>query len=253
MRRPLIAGNWKMNGTQSEAEILLQALRTAERGSAELIVCPPFTALPAAQKALAGSFVQWGAQNVYPAEGGAFTGEISPAMLKESGCGFCLCGHSERRRIMGETDAFINAKVRMLLSYGITPVLCVGETAEERAKGCTAEVIRREIEAGLADIGSARATDVVVAYEPVWAIGAGKAADAAEAEEVCAWIRECLFQLFGSAVSEAARILYGGSVSSKNAAEFLAEADIDGALVGGASLHAEEFISIYQAACRNDQ
>lgn len=249
MRTPLIAGNWKMNGAGAEAEALLSALAGAGKGSAEMLVCPPFTMLAGAEKILNGSTVHLGAQNVYPAEGGAFTGEISPSMLKSLGCCFCICGHSERRQILGETNDFINEKVRILLAHCITPVLCVGETGDERAEGLTAEVLRRELEEGLSYIGSGYAAGVVIAYEPVWAIGAGKPAAPDEAEEAAAWIRECLFQLFGSAVSETVRILYGGSVNAANAASFLAQPDIDGALVGGASLKAEEFIAIYEAAC----
>lgn len=238
-----------MNGAGAEAEALLKALASSGKGPAEMLVCPPFTALPAAFQLFQEGAVHLGAQNVYPAESGAFTGEISPAMLEALGCSYCICGHSERRQLLGETDDFINAKVQILLAHHITPVLCVGETKEERAGGRTAEVIRREIEKGLARIGSDDAAGVVIAYEPVWAIGAGQPASPEEAEETAAWIRECLFQLFGSAVSEQVRILYGGSVNGENALSFLSLPDIDGALVGGASLKADEFIKIYEAAC----
>ena len=249
MRARLIAGNWKMNGAGRKAEALLTALSSSGKGPAEMLICPPFTALPLAFQIFGGGPVHIGAQNVYPAEKGAFTGEISPSMLKAIGCSFCLCGHSERRQILGEADDFINAKVRILLSHGIIPVLCTGETKEERAGGLTAEVIRREIEKGLAGVGFDDAASIVIAYEPIWAIGAGQPATPEEAEETAAWIRECLFQLFGSVVSENVRILYGGSVNGENVVSFLAEPDIDGALVGGASLKADEFIKIYEAAC----
>lgn len=248
MRRPLIAGNWKMNGTPAEAEALLAAAASAEAGRADLVVCPPFTAIGQAKRHLTGTPVQWGAQNVYPAPSGAYTGEISPRMLKDLGCRWCICGHSERRQYFGETDAFISRKVRALLDEGITPILCVGETAEERQSGRTADVAAREVEAGLGEADAEEAARMVIAYEPVWAIGAGQAATAAEAEEVAAWIRECVFRKFGTAAAEGVRILYGGSVGSGNIASFLAEPDIDGALIGGASLRAEEFISIYNTA-----
>ncbi len=248
MRRPLIAGNWKMNGTAAEAEALLTAAASAEAGRAELVVCPPFTSIGQAAHHLTGTCVQWGAQNVYPAPSGAYTGEISPRMLKALGCRWCICGHSERRQLFGETDEFVSRKVRALLDEGITPILCVGETAEERRDGRTAEVVQREVEAGLGAADASETAQMVIAYEPVWAIGAGQAATAAEAEEVAAWIRECIFRRFGAAASEGVRILYGGSVGGGNIASFLAEPDIDGALIGGASLRAEEFISIYNTA-----
>lgn len=248
MRIPLIAGNWKMNGTPAGAEALLQKLAKAAKGRAEMAVFPPFTAIWQAEKYLKGTFIRWGAQNVYPEEKGAYTGEISPDMLKEMGCSYVICGHSERRQLLGETDAFINRKIHALFRAGIVPVLCAGETAEERRDGRTAAVLQREIEEGLRGIDAADAGRMIIAYEPVWAIGAGQAASAEEAEEAAGWIRECVFRLFGREAADTVRILYGGSVSSANIASFMQKPDIDGALVGGASLKAEEFISIYNRA-----
>lgn len=248
MRRPLIAGNWKMNGDAAEADALFRALAAVRPGGADLVVCPPFTALAAAQRSLSDTCIQWGAQNVYPAASGAYTGEISPAMLTSLGCRWCICGHSERRQLLGETDDFIRRKVRAVLDAGMTPILCAGETADERSDGRTASVVQREVEEGLRDAAADEAARLVVAYEPVWAIGAGQAATAAEAQEVCSWIRECLFRLFGQDAASSARILYGGSVGQGNIADFLSEPDIDGALIGGASLRADEFISIYDTA-----
>lgn len=248
MRRPLIAGNWKMNGDAAEADALFRALAAVRPGGADLVVCPPFTALAAAQRLLSDTCIQWGAQNVYPAASGAYTGEISPAMLTSLGCRWCICGHSERRQLLGETDDFIRRKVRAVLDAGMTPILCAGETADERRDGRTASVVQREVEEGLRDAAADEAARLVVAYEPIWAIGAGQAATAAEAQEVCGWIRECLFRLFGQDAASSARILYGGSVGQGNIADFLSEPDIDGALIGGASLRADEFISIYDTA-----
>ena len=248
MRRPLIAGNWKMNGDRQEAEALLKAIAGAEPGKADLVVCPPFTALAQAQDLLRDTVAQWGAQNVYPEPAGAYTGEISPQMLQSLGCRWCSCGHSERRQLFGEPDEVINRKVKAVLDAGLTPILCVGESAEERQNGQTASIVQREVEAGLSGVSAEEAARLVIAYEPIWAIGAGQAATAAEAEEVCSWIRECMFRCFGTEVSGQVRILYGGSVNGRNVSDFLKEPDIDGALIGGASLRAEEFISMYNRA-----
>lgn len=248
MRRTVIAGNWKMNGQREEAETLLTDIAGISVGDTELVVCPPFTALAQAQAILGGTRIQWGAQNVYPEPSGAYTGEISPPMLKALGCTWCICGHSERRQLLEETDAFISRKVRSLLDAGLTPILCVGETGEERQTGQTALVVQREVEAGLSTVSAEEAMRMVIAYEPVWAIGAGQAATAEEAQEVCAWIREGVSRLFGSRASEAVRILYGGSVGKGNIEEFLRMPDIDGALIGGASLRADEFCAIYNLA-----
>ena len=247
MRKVLIAGNWKMNGTASEAAALLAGLSGVLQNRAEMLICPPFTALSAARPVAEAAGISLGAQNVYPEAKGAFTGEISPAMLLEAGCTYCIVGHSERRQILGETNAFINRKVRALLDAGITPILCVGETKAERAAEKTEAVVGEEIECGTAGLSEAEAARLVIAYEPIWAIGTGESATAQDAERVCSFIRSCIRAKFGAAAEET-RILYGGSVTAENASDFLKEEDIDGALVGGASLKADSFISIYQKA-----
>lgn len=251
MRTPLIAGNWKMNGTWRESEALLSRIAELSPLYTEVLVCPPFTALAAAAAHLAGTDIEWGAQNVYPAEKGAYTGEISPGMLAESGCTYCICGHSERRSYFGETDDFIHQKVKALFAHHIRPILCVGESADERKAGRTEDVIRREVAAGIADLAPDEAARLVIAYEPVWAIGSGAAATAEDAETVCALIRTVVEEQYGKTVSDLVRILYGGSVNSANISSFLQEADIDGALIGGASLDGEEFSSIVEIAERN--
>ncbi len=247
MRRILIAGNWKMNGTASEASVLLSGLSGVSKNEAEMLICPPFTALSAAKSAADAAGISLGAQNVYPEKKGAFTGEISPDMLREVGCAYCIVGHSERRQILGETNAFVNRKVLALFKAGITPILCVGETKEERAAGQTETVIGEEIDGGTAGISAAEASRLVVAYEPIWAIGTGESATAEDAERVCRFIRRRLQAHFPEAAGEI-RILYGGSVTDENISDFLKEEDIDGALVGGASLSADKFISIYEQA-----
>ncbi len=247
MRRALIAGNWKMNGTAREADILLEGISKVVLREAEMLICPPFTALFQAAPLCGDAGISLGAQNVYPKEKGAYTGEISPAMLKEAGCDYCIVGHSERRQILGETSAFVNEKVRALLAAGISPILCVGETEKERAAEKTEAVIAEEIEVGLAGVSEEETKNIVIAYEPIWAIGTGASASAEEAERVCRFIRGLLETKYGGAAAEI-RILYGGSVNGKNASDFFAKEDIDGALIGGASLKAEEFISIYNQA-----
>ncbi len=247
MRKVLIAGNWKMNGTASEAAALLSGLSGVSKNQAEMLICPPFTALSAAKPVAEAAGMSLGAQNVYPEKKGAFTGEISPAMLCEAGCAYCIVGHSERRQILGETNDFVNRKVRALLEAGITPILCVGETKEEREAARMEAVIGEEIECGTAGLSEAEAARLVIAYEPIWAIGTGRSATAEDAEAACRFIRSRVRGRFGAAAEET-RILYGGSVTAENISDFLKEEDIDGALVGGASLTADSFISIYQKA-----
>ncbi len=247
MRKVLIAGNWKMNGTASEAAALLSGLSGVSKNQAEMLIFPPFTALSAAKPVAEAAGMSLGAQNVYPEKKGAFTGEISPAMLCEAGCAYCIVGHSERRQILGETNDFVNRKVRALLEAGITPILCVGETKEEREAGRMEAVISEEIECGTAGLSEAEAVRLVIAYEPIWAIGTGRSATAEDAEAACRFIRSRVRGRFGAAAEET-RILYGGSVTAENVSDFLKEEDIDGALVGGASLTADSFISIYQKA-----
>ncbi len=247
MRKVLIAGNWKMNGTASEAAALLSGLSGVSKNQVEMLICPPFTALSAAKPVAEAAGMSLGAQNVYPEKKGAFTGEISPAMLREAGCAYCIVGHSERRQILGETNDFVNRKVRALFEAGITPILCVGETKEEREADRMEAVIGEEIKCGTEGLSEAEAARLVIAYEPIWAIGTGRSATAEDAEAACRFIRSRVRGRFGAAAEET-RILYGGSVTAENISDFLKEEDIDGALVGGASLTADSFISIYQKA-----
>jgi triosephosphate isomerase len=214
------------------------------------VLCPPFTALAAVADLLDGSDIGLGAQNMHWEEKGAFTGEIAPGMVKEF-CGYVILGHSERRGYFGETDETVNRKVHAALNYDLTPIVCVGETLEQYESGSTAEVVGRQISLGLAGIDSAQGARIVVAYEPVWAIGTGKASSGENANQVLGQvIRPVLRDLFGGEVAQAIRILYGGSVTASNAAEFFDQSEIDGALVGGASLKDEEFIAITETAAR---
>lgn len=247
MRKILIAGNWKMNGTASEAAALLSGLSRVVKNDAEMLICPPFTALSAARETADAAGISLGAQNVYPEKKGAFTGEISPDMLREAGCTYCIVGHSERRQILGETNDFVNRKMRALFEAGLTPILCVGETKDERAAGKTEAVLGEEIDGGTEGLSAEAAARLVVAYEPIWAIGTGESASAKDAEAACHFIRKRLAARLGAA-AESIRILYGGSVTDQNISDFLKEEDIDGALVGGASLKADTFISIYEQA-----
>lgn len=248
VRQILIAGNWKMNCTVEEAEAFFKHFKLQKKEGVEMLICPPFTDLPLTNFFLARTSVRWGAQNVYPEEKGAFTGEISPAMLKGLGCSYVICGHSERREILGESDEFIARKVKAVKEHGMTPILCVGETAEERKNGQTEERIASEIRSALFVIDKKDVGSLVIAYEPIWAIGSGAAATAEDAEAVCAFIRETVKDIAGKKAASDIRILYGGSVKSENIADFIKEKDIDGALIGGASLKPEDFLSIYEKA-----
>ena len=249
MPTPLVVGNWKMNPpTVAEAVALAQALRGplgAVEG-VERVVCPPFVALPAVADALAGSPILLGAQNVHPQPKGAFTGEVSGAMLRGL-CSHVIVGHSERRHSLGETDAFVNAKVLAVLGLGMTPVLCVGETLEERDAGEASAVVERQTAAGLAGVEPGDVTKVVLAYEPVWAIGTGRAATPETAQEMIGASRTHLGRLAGEATAAHVPLLYGGSVNAANAAELAALPDVDGALVGGASLDPDAFVAIARA------
>ena len=249
-RIPFVAGNWKMNKTVAEARELVSRMSTPLRNipNVEKVVCPPFTSLMALSEALNGTGIGLGAQDLHWEEKGAFTGQIAPNMVKEF-CSYVIIGHSERRAYFGETDETVNKKVHAALKAGLTPIVCVGETLDQYESGLTSEVVRRQINAGLAGIDSAIAAQIVVAYEPVWAIGTGKASSAENANGVHAKaIRPVLSELFGESNAQAIRILYGGSVTAANAAEFFAQSDIDGALVGGASLKVDEFVAITKAA-----
>ena len=246
MRTRLIAGNWKMNRTAMETEQFLGRF-DAEMGKAELLICMPFTDLYLAEKYLAGTGIKWGAQNVYPAEKGAFTGEISPGMLKETGCSYVICGHSERRQILCESDEFVGKKVKIVLAYGMTPILCVGETLEERESGQMKTRLLEEMRAALSGLSPEELLRTVIAYEPVWAIGTGKTATADQAQEIHAFIRKTIADKYGKEVAENTSILYGGSCKPSNAAELFAKPDVDGGLIGGAALKADSFMGIITA------
>jgi triosephosphate isomerase len=246
MRIPFIAGNWKMNLTRAEAVALAQAVaeRSAGVEGVELAVCPPSVYLEAVGKALAGSKVGLGAQNMYHEASGAFTGEISAAMLVDLGCRYVILGHSERRHILGETDADINRKVLAALEAGLTPIVCVGELLAEREAGQTSAVIQRQFDGSLAGLSAEQMGGIVIAYEPVWAIGTGKVATPEQAEEVHLDLRKIMTDRYNAALAQQVRIQYGGSVKPGNAAELLGQPDVDGALVGGASLKADDFLGI---------
>ena len=245
MRRPLIAGNWKMNGLKREAPQLISKLleRTGELGSADVdvMVAPPFTILASLSLLTAGTGIKLGGQNMHFEGSGAFTGEVSPLMLREAGCEYVILGHSERRTLFGETDRTINKKVLAAIKEGLKPILCVGETLEEREEGHTIGRVTEQVKAGLRGLPDGKAPRVVIAYEPIWAIGTGKTATPDEAEDVHSAIRELTFELFEVNHAEGMRIIYGGSVKSTNIDSLMAQANIDGALVGGASLEAEDF------------
>jgi len=246
MRRPLIAGNWKLHKTRDESVALVTALKAAVAGvdSCDILVAPPFTALAVLAPLLAGSNIQLGAQNCYPETTGAFTGEISPQLLKDAGCSAVIVGHSERRQLFAEDDAFINRKVKAVLAAGLTAILCVGETLEERENGEILDVLTRQTKGGLAGLDATVLQNVVIAYEPVWAIGTGKTASNEDAQEVHSFLRGLLRGSYDQATADNTRILYGGSVKPDNVDGLMAQDDIDGALVGGASLKAEDFARI---------
>jgi triosephosphate isomerase len=252
MRTPLVVGNWKMHGTLAETRALTTALRDGLKrpGRVEVAVCPPFTALAAAAEVLAGGPILLGAQNCHHEPSGAHTGEIAPPMLVELGCRFVLCGHSERRREMAESDEQIKLKVGAALRDGLTPILCVGETAEERRQGLTFTTVEGQLRAGVAGLDATTLGRCVLAYEPVWAIGTGVNATPAQAAEVHGYLRGLLSEVGSKDTAQTIRILYGGSVKADNADALLAEQDIDGALVGGASLTAPGFIGIVRKAAR---
>ena len=248
MRTPLIAGNWKMYKTVAEAVELVEALlKGVEVGYADdrqVLICPPFTALYPLAPLLAESPIALGAQNMYPADQGAFTGEVSPVMLQDIGCQYVLLGHSERRQIMGENDELISRKVTTAMEHGLTPVLCVGETKTQREAGEAETVTLGQLRAGLGGLAAEQVREVVVAYEPVWAIGTGLTATPADAQAMHAAIRGALASHYGQVTADAVRVLYGGSVKPDNIDTLMAQPDIDGALVGGASLQAEGFLRI---------
>ncbi|MBI2843291.1 MAG: triose-phosphate isomerase [Armatimonadetes bacterium] len=263
-RTSIIAGNWKMHKTVLEAVELINALvdSTERVEGVEIVVCPPFTALYPASQALAGEHIKLGAQNLFWEEKGAWTSQIAPGMLKDIGCKYVIIGHSETRGRFGtvdaelekvlsyfsEADETINRKVKAAFRAGITPIVCCGELLEERKGGKTDDVVRGQIEADLAGMSSEQAASLVIAYEPVWAIGTGEVCDAPEANRVCGVIRETVREMFGSHAAESVRVQYGGSVKPDNSRELLHQPEIDGALVGGASLKADDFTAIVKSA-----
>lgn len=240
MRRKLIAGNWKMNKTPKEAAALITELKPlVENKSVDVAFCVPAIDIIPAVKETEGTDIAIGAQNMYFEDKGAYTGEIAPGMLKEAGVKYVIIGHSERRQYFAETDETVNKKALKAFEYGLIPIICCGETLEQREEGITLEWVKGQIEAAFSGLDAKYAKEAVVAYEPIWAIGTGKVATSAQAEEVCAYIRKCLEGLYGSEVSENVRILYGGSVTGDSASELFAQPNIDGGLVGGASLKAD--------------
>jgi len=252
MRTPIIAGNWKMNKNVAEAVELVRALReaTADVEKVEIVVCPPFIALAAVKEALSVSKIKVGAQNMHWEEKGAFTGEVSALMLKGL-VEYVIIGHSERRQFFGETDESVNKKTKAALAKGLTPIVCVGETLAQYEAGETARVVSSQVKNGLAGLTVEQAQSIVIAYEPVWAIGTGKAATGEGADSVVASnIRGPLSEMFGAAIAQSVRVQYGGSVTPANIVEFMSRPDLDGGLVGGASLKAGDFAEIVKATAR---
>jgi len=252
MRTPFVAGNWKMNKTIAETRELVSAMKPVLSGIAgvEKVFCPPFMSLAEASALLAGSGIGLGAQNMHWEEKGAFTGEVAPGMVKEL-CSYVILGHSERRAYFGETDEIVNRKLLAAQKFGLTPIVCVGETLEQYESNQTRDVVMRQTSLGLKGVSAEFAPSIVVAYEPVWAIGTGKASNGIEANNVVKeYIRPAIAELYGEEIAQAVRVLYGGSVTGANAAEFFSQPDIDGALVGGASLKVDDFAAITKAAAK---
>ena len=250
LRKKLIAGNWKMNKSHGEAVMLARDIVSgaARRPEVEVVICPPFTALAAVAQIVDGSMVRLGAQNMHHESSGAFTGEISPPMLRAFFTTHVIIGHSERRTLFGETDAAVNLKVLSAIKNQLRPILCVGESLAERESGSTLRVVQQQVERGLQGLDRDGASGLVIAYEPVWAIGTGKVATTDQAQEVHAFIRGLLGKLLGEPTGQKIRILYGGSMKPANAPDLLAQKDIDGGLIGGASLDARSFLELVDAA-----
>ena len=245
MRKPIIAGNWKMNKTPKETVELINQLKPlVAQAKCDVVVCPPAVCLSAAAEALKGSNIKLGAQTVHWARSGAFTGEISADMLKELDVEYVIIGHSERREYFGETDEGVNKRALFALSNGLIPIICVGESLEQREQGITADVVSRQVKAALNGFTPENVEDTVIAYEPIWAIGTGKTATSEQANEVIRQIRDVVKELFGEKTAEKIRIQYGGSMNPKNASELMSMPDIDGGLIGGASLKAEDFAAV---------
>ena len=244
MRKKIVAGNWKMNMTPAKAVELINSLKNEiNTTDVDVVVCPPFVCLPAVLDAVKGTNIAVGAQNMHFEESGAYTGEIAPSMLVELGVKYVIIGHSERRQYFAETDVTVNKKVLKAIEHNLVPILCVGESLEEREQGITIDLVRLQTKIALKDVKAEDAKKVVIAYEPIWAIGTGKTATSAQAEEVCKAIREVVAEVYGQEVADEVRVQYGGSVNAGNANELFNMGNIDGGLVGGASLKAE-FTSI---------
>lgn len=245
MRRPIIAGNWKMNKTPSETTELINRLAPLVKDTdVDVVVCPPFVCLPAAKEALNGTNIKLGAQNMHFEDSGAFTGEVSPVMLKAMGVEYVIIGHSERRQYFGETDELVNTKVLAAIEHGLIPIICVGETLQQREQGVTEELVRLQTKIALKGVSPEEAKKVVIAYEPVWAIGTGKTSSAEDANEVIGAIRKAISSIYNQEVADAVRIQYGGSAKPDNISELMSMPEIDGGLIGGASLTAEDFEKI---------
>lgn len=251
LRKAVIAGNWKMNKNPQEAAELAGAIRSAAAGAdCDVIACVPFVDLTAALEAAKGSKLHIGAQNCHWEKSGAFTGEISAPMLRSMGVEYVIIGHSERRQYFGETDVTVNMRLKAALEAGLQVILCVGETLTQREQGITAELVAMQTRIALGGVSAADMTRIIIAYEPVWAIGTGKTATAQQANEVCACIRQTVAALYGAAVGDALTVQYGGSMKAGNAAELLAQPDVDGGLIGGASLKPADFTAIIEAASK---
>lgn len=249
MRKKIIAGNWKMNKTPSETKTLAAAIaEKAKDAVCDVVICPTAICIPSAVDAVKGSNVKVGAQNVHFKESGAYTGELAANMLSEAGVKYVIIGHSERRQYFGETDETVNLRTKAALAGGLLPIVCVGESLTEREQGIMDDTVRRQTKIALLGIDKADVKKIVIAYEPVWAIGTGKTATADQAEEVCAIIRETIKALYDEETAEAVRIQYGGSMNAGNAAELLSKPNIDGGLIGGASLKPDDFAVIIAAA-----
>jgi len=247
MRKKIVAGNWKMNKDLSGTIELISAIKnelSKTETSTGVIVCPPFTNLESAKTVLEGSEIKLGAQNMHFQDSGAFTGEISVDMLKSVGCEYVILGHSERRTLFGETDEIINKKIKKAISAGLKPIFCIGETLEERESGSTEKVVEKQVRDGLAGLNESELDDMIIAYEPVWAIGTGKTATPEQAQEVHKFIRNLVSELYSANLAENLTIQYGGSMKPENAAELLGQPDIDGGLIGGASLKSDAFTAI---------
>ncbi len=249
-RKTIIAGNWKMNKTPTEARNLIEEMKPllAANKWCETVLCVPFTDIQSAVKAAKGSKIAIGAENMHFEKSGAFTGEISADMLKDLGVKYVIIGHSERRQYFNETDEDCNRKIKVALENGLRPILCVGESLEEREQDVTMEIIRKQIKIALRDVDLEDVKKVVIAYEPIWAIGTGKTATAEQANDVCSKIRDCLREKYGARAARGITIQYGGSMNAGNASELLAQPDVDGGLIGGASLKSADFAKIVEAA-----